>query len=493
MSMICVENVSFGYDNSFDMVFENLHFQIDTNWKLGFIGRNGRGKTTFLNLLLGKYEYEGHIHSSVNFEYFPYHVEDKNRNTIEILQTICPDSMDWEIICELEQLDVKADVLYRPFCTLSNGEQTKTLLAALFLTANAFLLIDEPTNHLDINARNAVMAYLKRKKGFILVSHDRVLLDECIDHVLSINQTTIDVQKGNFSSWYYNKEKRDYHEKMQNEKLKKEIKRLSTSANRTSEWSDRVEKSKYGTKNAGLKVDKGYIGHKSAKMMKRSKNLESRQQSMIEEKTALMKDIEMSENLIMHPISHFAQKLVFLSNISIFYGENEVFKNFSLDVMQGERIAICGKNGCGKSSLLKLINDKNMQYTGDLLCASNLKISFVSQNTSEMSGTLYTYAQERKIDETLFMTILRKMGFDREQFNKQIQQYSEGQKKKVLLAASLCEQAHLYIWDEPLNYIDVITRIQIEDVLLTYKPTLIFVEHDTAFIEKIATRVIQIT
>jgi len=168
MSMICVENVSFGYDNSFDMVFENLHFQIDTNWKLGFIGRNGRGKTTFLNLLLGKYEYEGHIHFSVNFEYFPYHVEDKNRNTIEILQTICPDSMDWEIICELEQLDVKADVLYRPFCTLSNGEQTKTLLAALFLTANAFLLIDEPTNHLDINARNAVMAYLKLKKGLFL-------------------------------------------------------------------------------------------------------------------------------------------------------------------------------------------------------------------------------------------------------------------------------------------------------------------------------------
>lgn len=493
MSMICVENVSFGYDNSFDMVFEHLQFKIDTNWKLGFIGRNGRGKTTFLNLLLGKYTYEGHIHSSTNFEYFPYHVEDKNRDTIEILQTICPNSMEWEIICELEQLDVEADVLYRPFCTLSNGEQTKTLLAALFLTANAFLLLDEPTNHLDINARNAVMSYLKRKKGFILVSHDRILLDECIDHVLSINQTTIDVQKGNFSSWYYNKEKRDYNEKMKNEKLKKEIKRLSVSAKRTSEWSERVEKSKNGTKNSGLKVDKGYIGHKSAKMMKRSKNLESRQHSMIKEKTALMQDIEMAENLMMHPISHFAQKLVSISNISIFYDKNEVFKNFNLDITQGERIAICGKNGCGKSSLLRLITNKNIQYTGHILCASNLKISFVSQNTSEVSGTLYTYAKERKIDETLFMTILRKMGFAREQFNKQIQQYSEGQKKKVLLAASLSEQAHLYIWDEPLNYIDVITRMQIEDVILTYKPTLLFVEHDTAFIEKIATRVIQLT
>ena len=227
MSLIDVNKLSFGYDGSYDMVFEDVSFQIDTNWKLGFIGRNGRGKTTFLNLLLGKYEYKGKIHASVNFEYFPYHVNDKSRETLEILQEICPEVMEWEISCELAQLDVEDEVLYRPFETLSNGEQTKVLLAALFLASNAFLLIDEPTNHLDSAARDSVKKYLKRKKGFILVSHDRVLLDECIDHVLSINKTNIEIQKGNFSSWFHNKEQQDKFELAQNEKLNKDIKRLS--------------------------------------------------------------------------------------------------------------------------------------------------------------------------------------------------------------------------------------------------------------------------
>ncbi len=119
MSLVSVNNLSFGYDGSYDMVFENVNFQIDTNWKLGFIGRNGRGKTTFLNLLLNKYEYKGSIHANVKFEYFPYFVEDKSKDTIEIFRCICPEVMDWEIFCELGQLDVEEEVLTRPFETLS--------------------------------------------------------------------------------------------------------------------------------------------------------------------------------------------------------------------------------------------------------------------------------------------------------------------------------------------------------------------------------------
>lgn len=125
MSLISVNNLSFAYDTSCDMVFENVSFDIDTDWKLGFIGRNGRGKTTFLNLLLGKYEYSGSINANVNFEYFPYEIKDYGRNTLEIVHGICPDVMDWEISCELALLEVEDEVLQRRFDTLSNGEQTK--------------------------------------------------------------------------------------------------------------------------------------------------------------------------------------------------------------------------------------------------------------------------------------------------------------------------------------------------------------------------------
>ena len=138
MSLINVSNLTFAYDGSYDNVFENVSFQLDTNWKLGFIGRNGRGKTAFLRLLMGQYEYSGTITSAVSFDYFPFEVADKTQNTLDIIESIAPDSEHWQINRELSLLEVGDDVLYRPFETLSNGEQTKVLLAGLFLKENTF-------------------------------------------------------------------------------------------------------------------------------------------------------------------------------------------------------------------------------------------------------------------------------------------------------------------------------------------------------------------
>ena len=132
-SIINVTNLTFAYDGSYDNIFENVSFQIDTEWKLGFTGRNGRGKTTFLNLLLKKYEYSGTISSSVPLEYFPYEVTDKEQLTTDVISSVYYDFQQWQLMRELNLLQVSEDVLYRPFDTLSNGEQTKVLLAALFL------------------------------------------------------------------------------------------------------------------------------------------------------------------------------------------------------------------------------------------------------------------------------------------------------------------------------------------------------------------------
>jgi len=124
--------------------------------------------------------------------------------------------------------------------------------------------------------------------------------------------------------------------------------------------------------------------------------------------------------------------------------------------------------------------------------ASGMKISYVSQDTSDLRGDLSEYARRYGIDESLFKTILRKFGFLRDQFTKNMENFSGGQKKKVLIARSLCEKAHLYIWDEPLNYIDVLSRMQIEELLLEYQPTLLFVEHDKLFCDKIATKTVML-
>ncbi|MGO4373740.1 ATP-binding cassette domain-containing protein, partial [Paenibacillus sp. MCAF20] len=272
--------------------------------------------------------------------------------------------------------------------------------------------------------------------------------------------------------------------------LKKDIHRLSEASKRTSNWSHEVEKTKNGTRNSGSKVDKGYVGHKAAKMMKRSKSLEHRQQSAIDEKSQLLKNIESSEKLKIAQLAYHKKQLAELEHVSIQYGEKTVCSDISFTIEQGERIALTGKNGSGKSSLIKLICGEDLSYTGTFRRGSQLKISYVSQDTSHLYGNLTDYARQSGIDESLFKAILRKLDFARVQFEKDISSYSGGQKKKVLIAKSLCENVHLLIWDEPLNFIDVISRMQIEELLLEYEPTILFVEHDSEFCSNIATKTI---
>lgn len=486
MSIIKVENLTFAYPSSCDNVFENVSFQIDTEWKLGFIGRNGRGKTTFLNLLQGKFEYSGKIISTVQFDYFPYFVRDKTNLTEDVLKEVCPTAEEWQLMRELSYLDVNCECLYRPFNTLSNGEQTKALLAALFLNEGHFLLIDEPTNHLDTQARELLSAYLRKKKSFILISHDRHFLDGCVDHILSLNRSNIEVQSGNFTSFMTNFVRQQDFERRQNSRLQKDIQRLQETASRTANWANIVEATKIGA------ADKGYVGHKSAKMMKRAKVVEARQQKEIEQKSSLLKNIENESSLKISPLTYRSERLASFSAVVPFYDGKSVCPPVTFEIKRGERIALEGKNGSGKSSLLKLLCGQQIEHSGTIEIGSNLIISYVPQDASHLQGTLTDFAFLHSIDESLFKAVLNKMGFDKRQFEKNMADFSDGQKKKTLIAKSLCEQAHLYVWDEPLNFIDIYSRMQIENLLNEFQPAMIFVEHDKAFQKKIATSIIKI-
>ena len=492
MAQINVRNLTFGFDGASENVFENASLSFDTNWKIGLVGRNGRGKTTLLNLLLGKFEYSGNISGNIHFDYFPYDVIDKTKMGIDILPEISPEYDLWQIMKKLHDLELDEECLYQPFDTLSNGQQTKLLLAILFTKENNFLLIDEPTNHLDIQSRECVKRFLSKEKGFIVVSHDRDFIDSCVDHIISINRNNIEIQKGNFTSWWNNKQSQDNFELVQNRKLKKDISRLEESVMRTQRWSDKVEKTKNGTRIAGLRPDKGAIGHKAAKMAQRSKAIEFRQSKAIEEKSKLLKNIEKQEDLFLNVEPLKENILIDIKNLSIFYDQKRIFADLNLTVENGEKVAICGQNGSGKSSLLKLILGEDIKHTGSLYKNTRLKISYISQKYDWLCGTLIDFAKENNIDQTRFLTMLIKLGFSRNQFDDNIENLSAGQKKKVLIAKSLCEEANLYVWDEPLNYIDVISRIQIEEMLKESEITLIFVEHDNAFIRNISTKIIQI-
>ncbi len=517
MAQINVSDLTFCYEGSYDNIFEHVTFNIDTDWKLGFIGRNGKGKTTFLKLLLGEYEYQGGIHSSACFDYFPYQVDEAfiQKNTIDVLEKLHPDYELWKVCMEMDQLQVDAEVLYRPYATLSHGERTKVMLALLFSRDNYFLLIDEPTNHLDMPTRKLVRDYLGTKKGFILVSHDRWLLDECIDHVLVLNRSSITVAKGNFSTWWENKERQDNFEKKENEKLKQEIRKLQDSARASAAWADKAERDKIGfdpVKEHDRFLDtRAYMGEKSRRMQQRRKNLERRQQKDIEEKSNLLKNLEEPKDLKLQPLAFHKDTYVWFKEYGLSYGDHQVIQDLTMEIKKGDRLILQGDNGCGKSSIIKAILSapgvrvvgippKQLQLVtsgltekGTKDVPSGLIISYVNQDSSFLTGSLDAYIESLGVSNSMFKTILRQLDFERVQFEKNMEEYSEGQKKKVLLAGSLLQEAHLYIWDEPLNYIDVFSRMQIENLILSYQPTMLLVEHDEYFDNKIATSLKKLT
>ncbi len=505
MAQIHVVDLTFCYEGSFEDIFKNVSFSIDTNWKLGLVGRNGKGKTTFLNLLLGKYAYQGVISTSTVFDYFPYVISDgmHNQNASDFIQKLKPGCEEWRVICELEKLNASAEMLYRPFGSLSYGERTKVMLAVLFAGENDFLLIDEPTNHLDFEARELVKKYLSDKKGYILVSHDRDLLDACIDHVLVLNRKSIEVQSGNFSSWWENKQRADQFAESENEKHLREIQSLKKSAEQGMRWAKKNESTKIGfdpKKEPDRNKDaRAYIGAKTKKMQSRVKNYEKRIEREIEAKEGLLWDIENPVDLKLYPLEYHKERLLQARDLSLAYDgiPKEAVKHLTFELKRKERVFLHGANGCGKSTVIKALlgmeEAKLNVVEGEFRVGAGLKISYVQQDTAFLHGSIHEFCEMRKLEESLFFALLRQLDMDRVQFAKNLEDFSEGQKKKVLIAASLMTPAHLYIWDEPLNYIDVFSRMQIEKLLMTYEPTMLIVDHDVRFREKIATKVVTLS
>lgn len=477
MGTIQIENVSFKYAQMMDNLFDSLNLKIDESWKLGLIGRNGRGKTTLLKLLMGKLDYQGQIVSNLNFYYYPQTIVNKKISTVEIVKQIAKleDYDLWKIEIELDKLQVSSKVLQQEFATLSPGEQTKILLAILFIDDSGFQLIDEPTNHLDIEGRKIVSDYLKSKKGFIVISHDKSFLNPVIDHVISINRADVDVYKGNFDTWQMNKEQQDHHEMAEKEQLKKDINRLHETAVKRENWSKQSESQKnkkhYSEK---VNLDKGFLGHKSAKMMKKAKTAAKRVDSAIDEKQELLKNLEVEAPITLNYVAKFhPDTLLTVEKLQLKH-EQIVTPTIDFKVKTNQVVTLVGKNGIGKTTILKQILSLPQPFTqtGKITLANNLKISYLPQD-NELKGSIQQLAVDKKIEPELIYSNLRKLGFERSLFEQPVEKMSQGQRRKVALAMSLSQEANLYLWDEPLNYLDIITREQIIEAIKKQHPTML--------------------
>ncbi|MGE5350701.1 MAG: ribosomal protection-like ABC-F family protein [Acidobacteriota bacterium] len=524
MSQISLNNVSFHYDTPFQDVFRELSIAISDEWKTALIGRNGRGKTTLFKLLMGgATPSSGLIHVPFEVRYFPYLPAGSNEITQRVIKEAVAPFSFWEekmafllekadeeslkeysayfdlfvnfdgytidsiIEKEAAGIGLDADLLQRPFNTLSGGEKTRALILPLFIRRDTFPLLDEPTDHLDLNGREHLAAYLaESKKGFIVASHDRYLLDRCTDHIVSINKTDVKVIQGNYSTWRYQTGIEEEFEKRRYENIQREIQSLEKAAQQRRKWSNKKEKEKTGA------ADSGFVSHKAAKMMKRATAIEKRIESNIESRKDLLKNRETEQSLKMKGSAKMPERLISVNNLSVAIEGREIISGIYLNVFKGDRIAITGDNGTGKTTLLNAIEGTVPLKGGDIFTAPKIKISRAYQNPLWQNGYLKEHLYQAGLEVTNFRFIMSAFKMTGEIFDHPLETFSQGQLRKIDLCRTIVSSPQLLIWDEPLNYLDIASREQLEDFLLAEEPTIIFVEHDRFFIESTATEIIRL-
>lgn len=521
MSTIICRNLSFSHPAPATDVFSHLELLIDTQWRAGLVGRNGRGKTTLMKLIARELTPDnGELIHALTTHYFPFHPSDPGATVFSIVKNAVAPFDAWERRLEtllaagteqalseyaelltqyerhggytidarvaqaLDRLDIDAGKHNRPFMSLSGGEQTRALIASLFVMDGCYPLIDEPTNHLDLAGREIVADYLADQHGFLVVSHDRAFLDSCIDHVVAIQREDVVVHAITYSEWLKLEREQQAFEQRRSDGLKREIRALSRASAQRREGALARERDK------APHVDKGYVGHRAAKQMKRALAIERRIERQIEERKSLLRNAEKSRTLKLDSDSRAARDLIVANNLTVLRDGRPLFEPVSFNLASGDRLAILGRNGSGKSSLLTALNGGAIDTAGVLKRSAALKIRSAAQIPTWTHGAVDDHLAAAGLDGTRFRHVMATIGVSGELLKHRLETLSAGELKKIELARTLLEPADVLIWDEPLNYIDVESRLQIEALILDAEPTLIFVEHDRYFIEQVATDVL---
>jgi len=524
MPSVIFNSVSFHYKSPYREVFSNINLDIDSSWRCGLTARNGKGKSTLLKLIHREIlpdkgvvkaslktfffnpasaeissddsagnvalDFAGHYRAMERMMSELSMKEDmdslrRHEEVREEFERICGYRIRSSIVREAAKLSLSEDVLNRPYSSLSGGEKTKLLIAAMAAYDGGYLLLDEPTNHLDMESREMLAEYLSEKRGFIVVSHDRYFLDMCTDHTIAMNRESIEIVKGGYSVWRGEHERIIKSEIAQNENLGREIKSLKRAAEERRKWADSKEDE---VSSAG---DRGYVSHMSAKLMKRALNIERRMNDSIKRKEALLKDFEKRRE-IKSENRDDVSAILSVTNLSFGYDGRRIVENLTLSLNSGERVALIGKNGCGKTTLLKLLLGELKPESGSIRLSGRAKIAYAPQEPVMKSGKIEEILREAGADTVKFSQITGSMGIERNIFDFSMSDLSDGERKKVDIALTLMEPANLLIWDEPLNSLDVQSREMLERMILKHSPTILFVEHDRYFIDMCATSVVEL-
>ena len=501
-------NKSYG----FNRVLNNLSFDIKTNERIALIGSNGCGKTTTLKIIMGIESCDsGNIsirkESKIGYLTQIPPKEDDNisarsvylrgvqelinlENKInDFVENMSSNEKDIKLLDKLQEefrisggyslkekiekirngFKITNELLDREYNKLSGGEKTLINLASIILSNPDILLLDEPTNHLDIDTLEWFEEYLSSYNGtVVIISHDRYFLDRTVNKIIEIENGNANIYHGNYSYYLKESEKRLMVEFQNYKNQQKEIKALKEAIERYKVW--------------GAKSD-------NPMFFRRAKAIETRLQKMeVIDRPKTKSELRINFNVE----DRTSNRVMVISNFNLRIGNNELLRNSHMEVYYKERVCLMGKNGAGKTTLIKNI----LNNTHDnIKLGTNIKIGYIPQEIRFDNEELTIYEHMRKIfvgSESELRSKLNQFYFTVDNIDKKVKSLSGGEKVRLKLLELILKNANFLILDEPTNHIDIDTREILEESLLAYEGTILFVSHDRYFINKIATKIVMI-
>lgn len=483
------------------IICRNINFEIENEQHVALIGRNGIGKTTLLNKIKDTFNAGMLNQENENLDItlldfclstYPELLKIKNRMThdyhaMEDYVSQGGYETEHEIIIQLKKFGFNEKDIDRKMSTLSGGEITKVSIVKLLSQNYDLFIFDEPTNHIDNETKNWLIKWMNESKHTIIyATHDRSFINKTAHKILELSDEGLRTFNMNYDG--YKVQKEIEHETNQNliEKERKERRKIKSMIQEYKEWFHKAN-NKASVRNPS----------EQKKVAKIAKRYKTKEQQLLQKERNYQGQIVKQERTDYSLNTQKTNIKNFLSfyNVSYIIENNTIFNNVSFSIKQSEKICISGKNGSGKSTLLKLILNEIQPTSGKININPSIEIGYFSQHL-EVLNMNRTVLEEilsiKDMTESYARTILASFRFKETLIGEKIHHLSMGEKCRLAIAKLFFQNPHLLILDEPTNYFDIEMQEILEDMLLQYKGTLIFVSHDRYFQEKIATRTLKI-
>lgn len=474
-------------------ILNKVSFHIGIGDRIGLVGINGAGKSTLANIIYGNlkpesgnilwckkeieigYLKQGSHYCQRSFSGREIEIKDdmSAKNTLKAKSYLGLDGID---AFEKERLN-----------SLSGGEKMKLALASMWAKNPDFLILDEPTNHIDHQGVQWLIDELKRYKGTILIiSHDRYFLDKAVNKIVELNRGTAEIYHGNYS-FYKEEKRRRYEAQLHQYQVQESDKaRIQHEINTLKQWSDKAHRDSMKKQAEGL----GKKEYFRVKAKKRDRQIKSKIKRLekIEVEGVKRPEEDKKIDFKFNDANLKSTRIIEASSIKKSFESRILFRETSFFIMRGERVGIFGANGCGKTTLLRILLGHEKLDEGELFISKALSIGYLSQEALDVDyekTVLEAFDISSRVEESSLRTLLANMGFNEKMIKQPLSTLSLGEITRIRMTNLIFKKHDMLVLDEPLNHLDIYSREKLEEALKEYEGTIILVSHDRYMIERI--------